>query len=50
MGVHSGGEPGDMFVELQIVVPNKISDDARELIKKFDRENPTALERDQFLW
>jgi DnaJ-class molecular chaperone len=41
MGIDDGkGPSGDLFVELQIVLPDKISDKARDWIEQFDKEHP----------
>lgn len=42
---HANGEPGDLFVEVRVAVPGKVSDPERELWEKLAREsrfNPRA--------
>ena len=50
LGVVTASGTGDLIVELQIVIPDSINDESKELIEQFDRMNPTELERDRFLW
>jgi curved DNA-binding protein len=40
------GEPGDLFAEIQIVLPPVIDDAAAEAIRKLDLEHPSSPRRD----
>jgi DnaJ-class molecular chaperone len=40
------GSAGDLFVSLQVELPNSIDDESKELIKKFDSLNPMSLRGD----
>lgn len=35
-----GRAPGDLFVQVKIVVPKNIDEESRELIRRFDKKNP----------
>jgi DnaJ-class molecular chaperone len=40
------GDPGDLFAEIQIVLPDGLSDASREVLRQFDRDHPQEPRRD----
>ena len=47
MGVKSAGQPGDLLVELQIVLPQAMSEEQRTLAESIvDSDNP----RSELVW
>jgi DnaJ-class molecular chaperone len=40
-GVRAKGRPpGDLFVEVQIVLPKQLDSESQDLIRRFDERNP----------
>jgi len=51
MGVKpKAGEPGDLFVELQIVVPKTIDDATKKLVEQFEQAAPVTGLRRELIW
>ncbi len=45
-GVVRKGQAGDLFAELQVVVPKDLDDESRELVRKLDARHPSHPRRD----
>ncbi len=45
-----GREPGDLFVEVQIVLPGNLDEESLELIRQLDQRQPTANPRADLRW
>lgn len=43
-------EPGDLFAELQIVLPEKLDEESQELIRRLDQRQPTPHPRADLRW
>jgi DnaJ-class molecular chaperone len=50
MGIHSQDRKGDLLAQLQIVLPDQISDAEIELIKQFDSGHTDFQPRDELRW
>jgi len=43
-------EPGDLFAELQIVLPEKFDEESAELIRRLEQHQPTPNPRADLRW
>jgi len=50
MGIHAGGKKGDLIAELQLVLPDELSEQERQLIEQFEQAYRDADPRNEVRW